>query len=94
LAFKLGITAVALVIILIFVVPRPTPFQSAVLWVMLSLGTGGVATVFPGLLTVSIANGVVSISASGALAVYIMTHLFRPNRPTGSQKQRRRQPQQ
>jgi len=70
--------AVLLVIILIvaFLKPFPTRFQTGIFWIILSLAASACAALIPGFLEIKYKN---FIRASGAIAVFVLMYFSSPN---------------
>ena len=75
LVYSSGILFIGIVIIIAFMVPNPTHFQYVVFRTVLSIFTGAVASLLPGVIGLS---GIRYIDASGALAVFVVVYLWDP----------------
>ena len=79
LAFAFGAAFVVALVLLAVAFPQPTPFQYTIFRIILALAAGGVAAMIPGLIDLQLARGAaVTVSASGALAVFAITYFFNP----------------
>jgi hypothetical protein len=83
LAFGFGFGFLVTRLILAIRVPTPTSDQEAVFRTILSLSAAGIAASVPGLLQLKSEVAATTISATGALAVFVLVYLFNP----GSTKQ-------
>ncbi len=82
LAFLFGVIFVIALLVLAVVIQTPTPFQYTVFRIVLALAAGGVASMIPGFLEVTISNW---LRAGGALAVFVVVYFFNPAQLTGVQ---------
>jgi hypothetical protein len=73
-AFAFGVLFVIVMIVLAFVVSKPTEFQLLVFRTVLALAAAGVAALIPGLLRIDAPF----VKAGGALAVLILVYKFSP----------------
>jgi hypothetical protein len=79
-AFGFGVVFIVILLVLAILKPTPTPFQYTVFRIVLALAAGGVATMIPGFLTVTVSK---SIRAGGALAVFLIVYFYSPAGLTG-----------
>jgi len=75
LAFGFGVVFVAAILVIALAIPNPTDFQYNVFRIILALAAGGVAAVIPGILNVNLSR---FITASGALAVFVVVYFYSP----------------
>lgn len=75
LAFVFGVVLVGVLIVMAVFVPEPTGFQYAIFRIVLALAAAGVAVFIPGLLNVTLGR---EVTASGALAVFVVVYFFAP----------------
>jgi len=75
----LGIVLTLTALVLSFVFSKPTALQAQLIRSTFALGAGGLASQIPGLLNIQLSvNSQATITAAGAIAVYIVTFFFRP----------------
>jgi hypothetical protein len=75
----LGIVLTLTALVLAFVFSQPTALQAQLIRSTFALGAGGLASQIPGLLNVQLSvGGQATITAAGAIAVYIVTFFFKP----------------
>lgn len=75
LVYALGVVLIAILIISIFVVSDPTPFQYTILRILAALSCAGICAFLPGFVTVQIKK---SIRAGGAIGVFCIVYFFAP----------------
>jgi hypothetical protein len=79
----LGIVLTFAALGLAFVFPQPNALQSQLIRSTFALGAGGLASQIPGLLNIQLGvGGQATITAAGAIAVYIITFFFKPAKDT------------
>ena len=75
LAFAFGVIFVTVILLIALFVPRPTTFQYTVFRIILALAAAGVAAEIPGILKINIRKW---LTASGALAVFVIVYFYSP----------------
>ena len=79
LAFTFGAVFLAAILILVVLIPNPTPPQFKVFSVVMALAAGGIATTISGMMNVTMTLGKrIAIGATGALAVFVIVYFFVP----------------
>lgn len=79
LAFVFGAVFIVTMLVLIVLIPNPTPVQYHFFVIVMSLAAGGVATVMTGMIDVRAKFGKrLAIGATGALGVFVIVYFFLP----------------
>ena len=80
-AFVFGVAFLLIILVLVLVVKEPSPLQTRVFIAGLAIAMGGIASQIPGLLRVKMSIGKqLAITASGALAVFVILYFFGPGK--------------
>jgi hypothetical protein len=75
--FALGAILLAILLVVVFRLPDPTPFQYTFLRIALAVACSAIATALTGFLEVQVQVPVL-IKAGGPLAVFVIVYLFAP----------------
>jgi 8-oxo-dGTP pyrophosphatase MutT (NUDIX family) len=87
LAFGFGVVFVAALLILAVLFPRPTPFQHTTFRIVLALAAAGVAAMIPGVIELETSKvALLTISAGGALAVFVVVYFADPPKLTSEDR--------
>lgn len=81
LAFMFGVVFIIALIVSVFLIPNPTPFQYIVLRIVLALAAAGVAGTFSGFLEITLPGW---LKAGGAAAVFVIVFFYNPASLEGS----------
>jgi hypothetical protein len=73
--FAFGVSFVAVILLIVFRVPNPTPFQYIIVRIILALSAAAVATLLTGFIEVQIPD---VLKAGGALGVFAVVYFFSP----------------
>jgi hypothetical protein len=79
----LGVILVATILLLIIFIPCPSASQYFIFRIVIAIATAGLTTVIPGVVNLKLTNG---ITASGALAVFVLVYFFDPASTLGANK--------
>ncbi|XOV68955.1 MAG: hypothetical protein ACFHU9_07170 [Fluviicola sp.] len=79
----IGVLFVVTLLIIAFTIECPTEFQNQIFKIIMALSAGAFAVMIPGAISINY-KGVVS--ASGAIAVFVMVYFFSPSTPLDSSR--------
>jgi hypothetical protein len=83
LAVGFGVAALVALMVLVVVLPEPTPYQQKVFGSVLALGAAGFGTTLTGLLNVKLTLGKqLAAGGTGALAIFLLVYFFNPAAPS------------